>query len=117
MTLTHHSSEPRLEFPYVTIGVLTALEEEYSACLSVFDPDREGVEREERATSGTLTCRLCFIPSKHGGRHVVAITRLPHMGNTAAAIAANILLQHCRVRTDNASLRPKGFPSDTASPP
>ncbi len=95
MTPTHHSPEPQLEFPYVTIGVLTALEVEYSACLDIFDPERQGVERQKRATSGTLTCWLCFIPAKHGGKHVVAITRLPYMGNTAAAIAANILLQHC----------------------
>ncbi len=93
--LRQYSEEPQLEFRHVTIGVLTALEEEYSACLGIFDPDQQGIERQKRSTSGALTCWLCFIPSKHGGEHVVAITRLPSMGNTAAAIAANILLQHC----------------------
>lgn len=61
------NTSPSLEFSCVTIGVLTALEEEYAACLDVFDPDRLGVERDKLATSGRLTCRLCNVPAKHGG--------------------------------------------------
>lgn len=84
-----------LDFEDVTIGVLTALEEEYIACKEVFDPNHMGEEKQKRATSGELRCWLCTVPSKFGGNHVVAITMLLDMGNTAAAIAANILLQHC----------------------
>jgi nucleoside phosphorylase len=80
----------------VTIGILTALEEEYAACRDVFDPDRSGAEHHRRATSGNFTCWLCQVASRSGdGSHVVAITLLPDMGNNSAAIAANILLQHC----------------------
>jgi len=90
------SSPAQLEFSDVTIGILTALEEEYVACREIFDPDRRrGVEKHRLATSGTLTCWLCPVSAKHGGNHVVAIMRLLNMGNTAAAIGANILLQHC----------------------
>ena len=84
-----------LDFNDVTIGILTALEEEYAACKSIFDPDGRGVERSRRATSGHLMCWVCDIPSQHNGTHVVGISLLPDMGNIAAALAANILLQHC----------------------
>ena len=54
------------------------------------------MEVSRDATSGQLNCWLCQVKPKHGvGEHVVAITLLPDMGNNAAAIAANILLQHC----------------------
>ena len=90
------TSNQRFDLNCVTIGVLTALEEEYAACLDVFDPDRNGGEHQRRATSGTFTCWLCRVPPRRGdGCHVVAITLLPDMGNNAAPIAANILLQHC----------------------
>lgn len=80
----------------VTIGVLTALEEEYAACCDVFDPQRTGKEVQRRATSGTFTCWVCRISPRYGGgQYVVAISLLPHVGNNAVAIAANILLQHC----------------------
>ena len=86
----------RSELNCVTIGILTALEVEYAACREVFDPGRCGAERQCRATSGTFTCWLCRVADRRGGGiHVVAITLLPDMGNNAAAIAANILLQHC----------------------
>ncbi len=88
-------SIPPLELANVTIGVLTALEEEYAACLDVFDPDGSGKEVCCRATSGNMVCWLCVVPALHGGHHVVAIRLLPDMGNNAAAIAANLLLQHC----------------------
>lgn len=91
----HESQRSVLDFPLVRIGILTALDEEYAACTRIFDPDSTGVELERRATSGTLTCRICSIPANHGGNHIVAITRTPAMGNTASAIAANILMQHC----------------------
>lgn len=52
-------SMPPLDLANVTIGVLAALEEEYAACLDVFDPDRSGVEVCRHGTSGELTCRLC----------------------------------------------------------
>jgi nucleoside phosphorylase len=85
-----------LDFPAVTVGVLTALEEEYIACLEQFDPEpRKGLSKQGRATGGILTCWLCSVPTRHGGRHIVAIMRLANMGNTAAAIGANILFQHC----------------------
>jgi nucleoside phosphorylase len=83
------------DFADVTIGILTALSEEYAVCKEVFDPDHQGTERNRQATSGALTCWICEVPSKHGGAHVIAITLLPQPGNSAAAIAANILLQHC----------------------
>jgi nucleoside phosphorylase len=88
-------SPQRYDFSHVTIGVLTALEEEYAACKGILDPDKNGIELEKRATSGTLTCWLCSIPARFGGTHIVAITRTTGMGNTASAIAANILFQHC----------------------
>lgn len=79
-----------------TIGVLTALEEEYAACLDVFDPDRQGAEHHASGTLGAFTCWLCQVaPRRGGGSHVIAITLLPDMGNNAAAIAATALLQHC----------------------
>ena len=83
-----------LSLANVTIGILTALEEEYAACQDVFDPGRDRAEENRRATSGTMTCWLCRIRA-HGGQHIVAISLVPDMGNNAAAIAANILLQHC----------------------
>lgn len=86
---------PPLDVASVTIGVLTALEEEYAACLDVFDPDHTGTQTTRRATSGTMSCWLCRVQARYGGQHVVAISLLPDMGNNAAAIAANILLQHC----------------------
>lgn len=95
MVPTTDQPKQPLDFPSVTIGVLTALSEEYAACRQVFDPEGKGQQREKRTSAGPLNCWLCSIPAKHGGSHVVAITRLTHMGNTAAAIAANILLQHC----------------------
>jgi nucleoside phosphorylase len=85
----------QLDFSDVTIGILTALEEEYAACREIFDPDRRGVEKQRRSTSGILTCWLCPVPTNHGGRHIVAVVQLVNMGTTAAAIGANILLQHC----------------------
>lgn len=93
--MSQSSSESTLELGQVTIGVLTALREEYTACRRVLDPDSQGIEVERHATAGTLTCWLCFVPAKNGGKHVVAITRLPQMGNTAAAISVTLLLQHC----------------------
>lgn len=86
---------PDLTLVDVTIGVLTALEEEYAACRLMFDPEEKGASVQRVATSGHLTCWLCQVDSKHGGAHIVAISMLPDMGNNAAAIAANILLQHC----------------------
>lgn len=86
----------RLKLDYVSIGVLTALEVEYAACRDIFDPHETGVERHRDATSGQLTSWLCPIaPKQEAGEHIVAISLLPDMGNNAAAIAANILLQHC----------------------
>ena len=79
----------------VTIGVLTALTKEYTACRRILDPDDLGREQNARATTGTFNCWLCTVPARNGGHHVVAISMLPDMGNIAAAIGANILLQHC----------------------
>ena len=95
MTSDGDAERPPLELSSVTIGVLTALNEEYAACRDVFDPRQGGKEQHRRATSGELTCWVCSIPARHGGYHVVAISLLPDMGNIAAAVAANILLQHC----------------------
>tara|TARA_R110002167_G_scaffold22388_2_gene80263 strand:- start:6828 stop:8372 length:1545 start_codon:yes stop_codon:yes gene_type:complete len=95
MQTVENQFKPDLDFPNVTIGVITALKEEYSACKEIFDPKHEGSEKSKRATSGSLRCWLCRIESKHGGEHIVAITLLPSMGNNAASIGANILLQHC----------------------
>ena len=92
---TSDSSSLPLELENVTIGVLTALEEECAACWDIFDPDRHGEEKHHRTTAGSLTCRLCHVNARHTGQHVVAILLLKDMGNTAAAIGANILLQHC----------------------
>ena len=75
-----------LAFEYVTIGVTTVLSEEYAACKGVFDPREEGREVSRKATSGKLVCWLCSIPAKTGGVHIVAITLLADMGNSAAAI-------------------------------
>ncbi len=84
-----------LGFEHVTIGILTALEEEYAACRRVFDPDRKGIQQHARNTSGAVTCWICTVPAKHGGTHTVAISMLPDMGNTAAAIVASTLLERC----------------------
>jgi nucleoside phosphorylase len=92
---SNESIEQQIPFADVTIGILTALKEEYAACRGVFDPDESGVERTARATSGTFTAWLCNIQARNGGSHVVAISLLTDMGNNAAAIGANILLQHC----------------------
>jgi nucleoside phosphorylase len=89
------SSSNSLALSDVVIGVLTALPEEYEACLGIFDPAGDGIEVTNRATSGTFNASLCKIPAKGGGDHVVAITLMSDMGNTSAAIAANILMQHC----------------------
>lgn len=50
----------------------------------------------KRATTGAFTCWVCRVAAKHEGSHVVAITLLPDIANIAAAIGANILLQHCQ---------------------
>lgn len=95
MTQIEKSPRKGLDFEDVTIGILTALEEEYIACKMIFDPNESGAEKERKATSGTLNCWICKVQAISGGNHVVAITLLSHVGNTGAAIAANILLQHC----------------------
>lgn len=86
----------RLELSQVTIGVLTALEVEYAACREIFDPEEAGVEQHRDSTSGQLTCWLCRVTPRQGaGEHIVAISLLPEIGNNAAAIATNNLLQYC----------------------
>ncbi len=92
-----NDESPPGDFCDVSIGVLTALPEEYAACKLVFDPSLSGVELYKRATSGQLRCWICRIEAKNGGHHTVAITLLSDMGNNAAAIAANILFQHCEM--------------------
>ena len=95
MPSTPDSSPLPLKLENVTIGVLTALEVECAACWDIFDPEHHRVEILQRATTGTLVCRLCHVNARHGGQHVVAILKLNDMGNNAAAIGGNILLQHC----------------------
>ena len=95
MTSDSESTVSPPDMSEVTIGVLTALEEEYAACRGVFDPTKCGSEQSKNSKSGSFTCWVCAVPTKNGGRHVVAISLLADMGNTAAAIGANILLQHC----------------------
>ncbi len=80
----------------VTIGIIAALEIELAACLEVFDPDDTSEEIVAQSTSGLFKCRVCRIPTTSGGNVAVAITLLMDMGNNAAAIGANILLQHCQ---------------------
>jgi len=84
-----------LECPAVTIGVLTALTEEYAACRGIFDPNLQGVEKDFLANNGRLTFWLCRLNARHGGQHVIAIARTPDMGNISGAIAASLLLQCC----------------------
>ncbi|MCG2683051.1 MAG: hypothetical protein L6306_05485 [Planctomycetales bacterium] len=95
MSTDADAAAPPLNLSEVTIGILTALEEEYAACKGIFDPDKEGREEHRQATSGSFTCWLCSIQAKHGGHHVVAILLLTEMGNNAAAIGSNLLLHHC----------------------
>jgi nucleoside phosphorylase len=85
-----------LDLSQATIGIITALPEEFAACKRVCDPQSLGKEAEHRATNGKLRCWGCKIPARGGGEHIVAITLLTDMGNNSAAIGANILLQHCQ---------------------
>lgn len=94
-----HPQAHILDFPHVRIGIVTALKEEYAACKRIFDPAGNGIEREKQATSGQLNCYICSVPSNHGGNHIVAITLTAVTGNTAAAVAANILMQHCPIKS------------------
>ena len=89
------SSALPLELSRVTIGILTALSEEYAACRGIFDPDGIGTERDFIANNGRLTCWVCRISARYGGQHLVAIARSPDMGNNSGAIAVSLLLQCC----------------------
>lgn len=81
---------------HVTVGILTALEVEYAACKGVFDPHGLGYEHHVNAKNGSFTCWICEVASRRGTQnHVIAITLLSDMGNNAAAMAAQKLLQHC----------------------
>lgn len=79
----------------VTIGILTALEEEYAACRGVFDPRGEGSLKSTRSNSGPFNCWLCAVPAPDDSEHVIAILMLPGMGNNSAAIGASNLLHYC----------------------
>jgi hypothetical protein len=69
------AAAPPLNLPDVTIGILTALEEEYAACLGIFDPGKNGREEQKHATSGSFTCWLCSIKARNGGYPVGFVAR------------------------------------------
>ena len=85
-----------LDLANVSVGVCTALQEEYTACREIFDPDGIGREVTKRDRAGTFTCWLCAVPGRHGGHHVLAIVLLHDTANNAAAIGATMLLHHCQ---------------------
>ncbi len=84
-----------LELSHVTIGILTALPEEYAICRKIFDPELAGTEHDFVANNGRLTCWVCRVNPRFRGQHLVAIARSPDTGNNFAAIGAGLLLQCC----------------------
>lgn len=71
-----------------TIGVITALPEEYAALYSVIECE------EESSISGNSGAGSTYALSRVGD-HIVAVALLVDMGNNAAAIRATTLKKHC----------------------
>jgi nucleoside phosphorylase len=84
--------ERKLQLTDVTIGVVTALPEEYAAAKQILGCDHE-VTAPGKGSGRTFV--IGQIRARGGGQHVVALAPLPDMGNNMAAIAATKLLQHC----------------------
>ncbi len=84
-------SSDQLQLSQVSIGVLTALPQEYAAAKRIL-----GCE-EELATQGkpAHVYALGRITSTLGGQHVVAVALLPGMGNNLASIVTVGLLRDC----------------------
>ncbi|MHB1462497.1 MAG: phosphorylase family protein [Armatimonadota bacterium] len=83
----------RLQPSQATIGIITALSEEYAAVISVF-----GCEDETSVPSPSgagCTYRLARV-----GKHVVAVAMMGDMANNIAAIRATNLRSHCPNVTD-----------------
>jgi hypothetical protein len=70
------------ELAMATIGVLTALPEEYAAIETMFGPVAPVAAKDEGSGRSYSVCR---IKSTYGGEHVVAITVLPDPGMPPAS--------------------------------
>lgn len=71
-----------------TIGIVTALSQEYAAVRAMLDDIKE-----PKVTGDPNVYTLGSIPSLSGGHHVVVVTLLKQMGNNSAASAATNLLR------------------------
>jgi hypothetical protein len=52
------------ELQDATVGIITALREEYAACRHVMDPVSQGREIERDQNTGRLTCWVCRVQAK-----------------------------------------------------
>src|SRR5947199_10805342 len=83
---------PPAELQMATVGVITALKEEFAAVRAAL-----GCEREV-AGGGVGTgsvYALTRVPSNTGGYNVVAAALMPDMGNNVASIVTSHLLRDC----------------------
>lgn len=90
--ITNHE----VDISEVTIGIVTALPEEYAACKRILDPSGSGFEHFFSETHGVLDCWICDVAASDQGTHKVALTMLPDMGNNMAAIVTNNLFSNCQ---------------------
>lgn len=75
-----------------TVGIITALPEEYAATYRVFGCDQE-VEFPGRGAGRKYA--VATLTTKPGAKQVVAVALLTEMGNNSAAIRATQMAQHC----------------------
>lgn len=90
---TDADSRLRLELKNVTIGIVTALPEEFAAVTHVLGCHHP-VHTTERA-KGALTYNLGVVRHRSNGAHIVAVTQLSDMGTNPAAIRFVQLMTDC----------------------
>ncbi len=83
----------RLQPNQATIGVITALSEEYAAVIRVFECEPE-ISVPSPSGAG------CTYSLARVGKHVVAVAMMADMANNMAAIRAQTLKSHCHMVTD-----------------
>lgn len=74
------------------IGIVTALEKEYTAVEAMLD---NATDHTAEGSGAGRRYRLGEVPALGGGRHRIALA-LADMGNNSSAIRASLMLQHLR---------------------
>jgi nucleoside phosphorylase len=90
----HRNSLEMDKLAAATIGIITALPEEFAAICQVFQCDGPPINLPgEGAGRKYATSR---IKTRTGEEHLIAIAMLTQMGNNSAAIRATQMLNHCK---------------------